>query len=155
MKTFVANRVGEIQTESKPENWRHVPTDQNPADIPTRFPNVKDLSQNSLWWNGPEFLSKPETEWPDKFIPPGDDDAKDEFKKTYLNFHMCSKDKIERLNANNYSVGSVWNGFKVLINNTALLIRKVYFSENKKELNHPASMRRALELQIRRAQLED
>ena len=155
LKTFVANRVGEIQTESKPENWRHVPTDQNPADIPTRFPNVKDLQQNSLWWHGPDFLSKPETEWPDKFIPPADDSAKDEFKKTFLNFHMSSKEKIERLNPNNYSVGSVWNGFKVLINNTALLIRKIYFSENKKEISYPASMRRALELQIRRAQLED
>ena len=69
LKTYVANRVGEVQNESKPEMWRHVPTDQNPADIPTRFPSAKELCKNPLWLNGPEFLSKPESEWPEKFNP--------------------------------------------------------------------------------------
>jgi hypothetical protein len=59
-KTFVSNRVGEIQNESKQERWRHVPTDQNPADVPTRFWKVDDLKKSKLWWNGPDFLSKSE-----------------------------------------------------------------------------------------------
>ncbi len=50
-KTFVSSRVGEIQNESKPEMWRHVP-----ADVPTRFPKVDDLKKSDLWWKGPEFL---------------------------------------------------------------------------------------------------
>jgi hypothetical protein len=53
-KTFVSNRVGEIQNESKQEKWRHVPTDQNPADAPTRFPKVDDLKKSKLWWKGPD-----------------------------------------------------------------------------------------------------
>ena len=34
-RTFVANRVGEIQSFRKPSHWEHVPTDQNPADLCT------------------------------------------------------------------------------------------------------------------------
>ena len=40
LKTFVANRVGEVHTHSKPSQWRHIPTDLNPADIPTRLPKI-------------------------------------------------------------------------------------------------------------------
>jgi hypothetical protein len=43
MKVFVANRVGEVQNESDPKNWRFVPTDFTPTHIPTRVPKVKDL----------------------------------------------------------------------------------------------------------------
>lgn len=32
-KPFVANREGEIQTLTNPEQWKHVPTKQNPADL--------------------------------------------------------------------------------------------------------------------------
>ena len=90
LKIFVANRVGEIQNDTKIENWRHVPTDQNPADIPTRFPEVADLSQNSLWWNGPAFLMKPEAEWPEKFKAPLDDEGKEEFKKQFQMLHTLN-----------------------------------------------------------------
>ena len=35
-RAFVANRVGEIQSSSDPQQWQHVPTDQNPADLVSR-----------------------------------------------------------------------------------------------------------------------
>ena len=35
LRTFVGHRVGEIQNHSRITNWRHVPTEINPADIPT------------------------------------------------------------------------------------------------------------------------
>ncbi len=44
LKTFVSNRVGEIHSHSIPSKWKHIPTDMNPADIPTRLPKISDLA---------------------------------------------------------------------------------------------------------------
>jgi len=70
---------------SKPYQWRYIPTDLNPADIPTRLPKIQDLAESRLWWNGPRFLSESMTSWPKPFIPPKeiDDEDKDEFKKLF------------------------------------------------------------------------
>ena len=54
LSIFVENRVKEIKQE-KDIVCHHVPTDQNPADIPTRGMNVIEISQSKLWWNGPEW----------------------------------------------------------------------------------------------------
>ena len=47
----------------------YVPTNQNPADIPTREMNVSEISQSKLWWNGPEWLRRPQILWPKWNIP--------------------------------------------------------------------------------------
>ncbi len=43
-KPFVANRIGEIQRTTSPEQWHHVPGTMNPADLPTRGLSAADLS---------------------------------------------------------------------------------------------------------------
>ncbi|XP_072403088.1 uncharacterized protein [Diabrotica undecimpunctata] len=54
----------EIQSNTDPENWRHVPTDCNPADLLSRGIEPQVLSSCSFWWHGPSFLlDSPET-WP-------------------------------------------------------------------------------------------
>src|SRR6185503_3988674 len=58
-KTFVANRVSEIQTLLKHQQWRYVKTTENPADLLTRGISASDLKSSKLWWNGPEWLSSP------------------------------------------------------------------------------------------------
>ncbi|MCG8034838.1 MAG: DUF1759 domain-containing protein, partial [Candidatus Thiodiazotropha taylori] len=67
-KPFVANRVGEIQTSTDPEQWRYVPTSLNPADILSRGMKAGDLQNCDKWWKGPQFLSEPEDAWPTKVI---------------------------------------------------------------------------------------
>ena len=67
-KPFVANRVGEIQSLTDPEQWRHVPTKQNPADLLTRGLSVSTLIDEESWWKGPAFLMQEETGWPEKKI---------------------------------------------------------------------------------------
>jgi hypothetical protein len=64
-KPFVAHRVGEIQEGSCPDQWRHVPTKQNSADLATRGMTVEDLAQSTLWWHGPDFLLNDRTAWPE------------------------------------------------------------------------------------------
>lgn len=63
-KTYVANRVAEIQKNTEIKNWRHVPSAQNPADLITRGSKLTDLIKNKLWWHGPSFLLKPIENWP-------------------------------------------------------------------------------------------
>nr|CAI5834267.1 unnamed protein product [Callosobruchus analis] len=71
LKTFVANRVSEIQTLTSDSQWRYIGTKDNPADLVSRGAYPHELGSKSIWWNGPEFLSKPEACWPEsKFTVP-------------------------------------------------------------------------------------
>ncbi|XP_043468113.1 uncharacterized protein LOC122502234 [Leptopilina heterotoma] len=63
-KTFVANRVAAIQSVAPVELWKHVKSEQNPADIGSRGVRASDLIENQLWWKGPTWLSGAEDSWP-------------------------------------------------------------------------------------------
>lgn len=45
LKPFVANKVSEIQMNTNPNQWRHVPTQMNPADYVTRGVRLSDLAK--------------------------------------------------------------------------------------------------------------
>ena len=72
-KPFVANRVGEIQSMTSPEQWRYVPTKDNPADHLTRGLSASALACSEQWWKGPDFLKMVEEEWPDNRFEMSDD----------------------------------------------------------------------------------
>ena len=61
-KPFVSVRVGEIQDNSDPAEWRHIPGELNVADEVSRGISVKNLADR--WQKGPSFLRLPESEWP-------------------------------------------------------------------------------------------
>ena len=61
--TFVANRVAEIQETTDVKEWRHVPTQDNPADDASRGVSASSLSQ-ARWLHGPEFLRLSPKRWP-------------------------------------------------------------------------------------------
>lgn len=63
-QVFVANRVGEIQRLTRPEDWRHVPTTKNPADMLSRGLGPREIISDTTWWNGPEFLQVSDDHWP-------------------------------------------------------------------------------------------
>ncbi|XP_077967678.1 uncharacterized protein LOC144421943 [Styela clava] len=63
-KTFVANGVNTIHLLSKPEQWLHVSTKENLADIASRGLMPNKVSLSNLWFDGPEFLRKDESFWP-------------------------------------------------------------------------------------------
>ncbi|XP_044747143.1 uncharacterized protein LOC123308514 [Coccinella septempunctata] len=82
LKTFVANRVTEIQQFSNKNQWGHVPSESNPADIISRGINPKELMECKLWWNGPVWLSREKSFWPKTDILPQSEIP--EIKKTDL-----------------------------------------------------------------------
>ncbi|XP_072934990.1 uncharacterized protein [Epargyreus clarus] len=55
-KQFVANRVVEILDNSCNDQWHHVSSEQNPADIASRGAFISNLKNSNLWWEGPEWL---------------------------------------------------------------------------------------------------
>ena len=63
-QTFVSNRIAVIREASNVNQWRYVNTKMNPADCASRGLPIKRLLQNKLWLYGPDFLSKPQAEWP-------------------------------------------------------------------------------------------
>ncbi|CAK9799185.1 hypothetical protein ANTPLA_LOCUS1922 [Anthophora plagiata] len=64
LKTFVANRISEIQNLSKSCEWRHVPTQDNPADLISRGQTPQEFVDTRIWENGPHWLSNDEELWP-------------------------------------------------------------------------------------------
>ncbi|XP_055642528.1 uncharacterized protein LOC129779211 [Toxorhynchites rutilus septentrionalis] len=67
-QTFVANRVAEIQRLTSCAIWRHVPSAENPADLISRGVQAYGIVENSLWWNGPIWLSNTNQRWPENII---------------------------------------------------------------------------------------
>lgn len=66
---FVANRVGEIQRLTKAQQWHHISTTLNPADLLSRGLNPRELINNDSWWHGPRFLCYSEDRWPSCEFP--------------------------------------------------------------------------------------
>ncbi|XP_046145484.1 uncharacterized protein LOC123988783 [Osmia bicornis bicornis] len=63
LKTFVANRVAEIQANSNPDDWNHIATDENPADYISRGQAPVKFLSNTHWLHGPAWLSQDESRW--------------------------------------------------------------------------------------------
>jgi len=54
----------EIRQRTNPENWRHCPGVENPADYVSRGLTAKELGDKQEWWGGPEWLSQGQSNWP-------------------------------------------------------------------------------------------
>ena len=64
LKTFFSNRVAKIQSFTKAEDWRHVPTLDNPANSVSRGQMPQEFVQSTSWPPGPTWLVKSEDMWP-------------------------------------------------------------------------------------------
>ncbi|XP_055542932.1 uncharacterized protein LOC129728511 [Wyeomyia smithii] len=58
LEVFVRNRVTQISKLTQNYECRHVPSQLNPADIISRGQLPFTLTENRVWWNGPDFLNE-------------------------------------------------------------------------------------------------
>lgn len=54
-KTFVANKVTKIVSNTNKNDWYHVKSGDNPADCASRGLYPSEIN-NELWWSGPQWL---------------------------------------------------------------------------------------------------
>ena len=94
-KAYVANRIGEIQTLTMPDEWRFCPGKLNPADILTRsiLPESNDelLKLFECWKRGPEFLYCDDG-WPKdiKFAGPPKEEMRPKYE--FITFSIAAND---------------------------------------------------------------
>ncbi|OXA48910.1 uncharacterized protein LOC110854898 [Folsomia candida] len=79
--TFVGNRVREILKMSDAKQWKHVPGKLNPADLPSRGCNARELVQ-SRWWEGPDWLREDQNSWPSQDFEISEEEITAEKKKS-------------------------------------------------------------------------
>jgi hypothetical protein len=135
-KTFIANRITTIHETIPSENWRHIPTNLNPADHGSRGIPPEQLNALKQWWEGPEFLKLNECEWPEKCQ---DINTELEEKKDIRIFAIEIKENII------YRLIDAYNDLLKMQRATSYWLRTIY--KVKKEHKHiiqPAEYRRAL-----------
>ncbi len=75
LKTFVSHRIAAIKELLPGKYWRHVPTQDNPADLISRGASASRLLESALWWKSPKWLLTQPQSWPSqnfsnpKFVP--------------------------------------------------------------------------------------
>ena len=119
-KQFVANRVSKIR-EKDYITWRHVNTDQNPADAGSRGCDGAKLP--NLWLKGPEWLASPES-WPAEILtePSKETEAEAKLTKEVLGTIAETKDDLDEI----LNKHSFWKTMQV----TAWIMR---FAQNCKQ----------------------
>ncbi|KAK2578989.1 hypothetical protein KPH14_012648 [Odynerus spinipes] len=97
-KTFVGNRVAAIQELLPQAAWRHIRSEDNPADCASRGMNPRDVLNHHLWWQGPDWLSLPLKAWPSSpaVVHPAEDvSAEEKATPSLLLLATTSPDGLE------------------------------------------------------------
>ena len=92
--TWVENRVIKIRKEVEPNSWYHVPGSLNPADVATRSISAKDLTCDSVWFTGPQFLYISRDQWPNTHIDEDSAIEGDNVAPTVNLVHMEDEDMV-------------------------------------------------------------
>lgn len=130
LKTFVANRVAQVQKSTSPQQWRYIPSGDNPADLVSRGLTANGLIDSELWWQGPEFLKKSSSEWPENKVEVQEASKRELKKLKSENFsiiHVAQSKEDWRLRPENYS-----NWLK-LVRVSAWVIRFIENCKSKKD----------------------
>jgi len=148
---FVANRVAYILDHSDSNQWRHVPTADNPAGSATRGLSPSEISIFDLWWHGPAWLRQHSSEWPDTEVPNIKFDEQSlEAKSLQIRLHTTQVDinLIERFST-----------YTKLVRVIAYILRFCHNAQSKKTRSYsqlsPEELDNALRCVVKIVQAED
>ncbi|XP_068726417.1 uncharacterized protein [Montipora capricornis] len=114
-KPFVSVRVGDIQTNTDPSQWKHIPGEMNVTDHVSRGISVRNLVER--WQHGPKFLRLPENEWPQDLSTNDQPKVEEECRKVH---NVCVQTKVEHpINFQNFS------SWRKLVRVTAYMLRLI------------------------------
>ncbi|XP_060577620.1 uncharacterized protein LOC132734785 [Ruditapes philippinarum] len=123
-KTFVGNRLSVINENSTPEQWHHVDSCLNPADMASRGIDPNDIKSIQKWLQGPKFLQQNPIVWPSRvkipIIANDDNEVKKEIAINSLVTTITLDDVINRY--------SSWNKLQRAF---AWLLRFQFFCRNR------------------------
>lgn len=80
LKLFVGNRVAQIQELIPTCTWKHISSNDNPADCASRGLTATALLNHELWWSGPKWLIHDPSNWPNATLSPIHDGCASEMK---------------------------------------------------------------------------
>ena len=117
-KTFVANRVSQIRCVSEPDQWLHIPGNQNPADVLSRGCSTDNVPE--MWLHGPDFIWDYNCNWPNK-SPNSDiyvDDLEvakpDGFGESWGHIRVTRLIKLIVLNTAQLKLVSLWSKYSLV-----------------------------------------
>ncbi|GFW97596.1 integrase catalytic domain-containing protein [Trichonephila clavipes] len=99
---FVANRISEIRKLTTSEDWFHISTDQNPADILSRCCGPKQL-QKRKWWQGPDWLKNSKEQWPKSAVNINEKEVEIEKRKSVISANNTEVESISSQLARRFS----------------------------------------------------
>ena len=114
-ETFEANRVSAIREQSLPSQWRCVQTELNPADDASRGISADVIVKPTRWINGPDFLFKDETMWPQRpsaMLSDQEEDAdRNAVKVSFVSFRSTTAKQIDDM----FQRFSNWYKLKIFV----------------------------------------
>lgn len=130
-KVFVANRVADIQRRTEANQWKYVPSCENPADDVSRGMSAKEMVENSRWVRGPVYLWYSEQYWPKLNVESGLDllEGDPEICKKSTVLSLSSKGKGEHDKFGEFLVQ--YSSFHKLKKSVAWLKRFISWIKNK------------------------
>ncbi|XP_063994304.1 uncharacterized protein LOC135171606 [Diachasmimorpha longicaudata] len=134
LKTFVANRVNDIQDNTKHCQWRYVSTNDNPADPLSRGQYPIEFIQNTLWHHGPSWLTNQESQWPKNHVEFSDKDP--EAKIMCLKLTINNPIEYNNFTSFNTLIRSLAFCFRFKPSNKALRVNKVLLTLPELEFAH-------------------
>lgn len=123
-KIFVSNRVAEIQNLTENGVWRHIESQNNPADIVSRGCETQKLANESLWWHGPAFLLNGSDEWPTSQIVPITNIPEARKENITLSFKIL----------NDYDIFESYSTYHKLLRVVAFILRFIYNCKSKNKI---------------------